>query len=156
MDETTRLLATWRRRYRTRPDEERLRLRLLALEREQIVAVAYREEVLAALIRRLPVPPEVAELIRHALVWAWKDEELHAGYLRGSCSGPTGPSRPSSCTDARPSAVSGWVTTGRHPGDDPLESFAARTLVAVARLSGRLSPVLAAELRYRSFAVTAN
>ena len=46
-DEVLALLADWRERYEGRPHAERRRLLLLALEREQIVTIAYREDVLA-------------------------------------------------------------------------------------------------------------
>src|SRR6266536_1819827 len=32
----------------------------------------------------MPLPPEAREVIRHALLWAWKDEEMHAVYIRGA------------------------------------------------------------------------
>jgi hypothetical protein len=31
-----------------------------------------------------PIPQDVRTLIHHALVWAWKDEEMHAIYIRGA------------------------------------------------------------------------
>jgi hypothetical protein len=44
---------------------------LLALEREQIVAVAGR-------VAELDVGDRARALIRQTLVWIWKDEQLHA------------------------------------------------------------------------------
>ena len=47
LEDVRALQERWRIQFTGRPDEERLRLLLLALEREQIVAVAYREEAVA-------------------------------------------------------------------------------------------------------------
>ena len=82
-EESVRQLARWRDRYRGRPDRERRRLWLLALEREQVVSIAYRESAIADRIARMPLAEEVRDLIRHAMVWVWKDEEMHTAYIRG-------------------------------------------------------------------------
>ena len=81
--ESARQLARWRDRYRGRPDRERRRLWLLALEREQVVSIAYRESAIADRIARMPLAEDVRDLIRHAMVWVWKDEEMHTAYIRG-------------------------------------------------------------------------
>ena len=54
-----------------------------ALEREQIVAVAYREESVAGRVDDLAISDELRAVVRQTLVWIWKDEELHAEFLRG-------------------------------------------------------------------------
>jgi uncharacterized protein (DUF362 family) len=83
-DEFVRDLAAWDRRYAARPRDEMIRLFLLALEREEIVSVGYRESLIVQRLGTMPLEPEVRELIRHALLWAWKDEEMHAVYIRGA------------------------------------------------------------------------
>ena len=65
-EESARQLARWRDRYRGRPDRERRRLWLLALEREQVVSIAYRESAIADRIARMPLAEEARDLIRHA------------------------------------------------------------------------------------------
>ena len=77
-------LADWSRRFSNRPREEMLHLFLLALEREEIVAVGYRESAIARRLAAMPIPDDVRELVRHGLIWAWKDEEMHAIYIRGA------------------------------------------------------------------------
>src|ERR1700691_6235112 len=77
------LLARWRREFAGRPGAERSRLLLLALEREQIVAVAYREEAVAGRVAELDVGDQARALIRQTVVWIWKDEQLHAEFTRG-------------------------------------------------------------------------
>src|SRR3954465_14785502 len=83
-DQLERELAGWRRRFADRPRREMIFLFLLALEREEIVAVGYREEIIAGRLDATPIAPALRELIRHALIWAWKDEEMHAVYIRGA------------------------------------------------------------------------
>jgi hypothetical protein len=83
-EEFQRDLAAWQTRYAGRPRQEMIHLFLLALEREELVSLAYRE---AAIVRRLadmPLSPEVRDLIHHALIWVWKDEEMHSIYIRGA------------------------------------------------------------------------
>src|SRR5688572_28382506 len=60
-DEFQRSLAEWKTRYEHEPRRELQELALLALEREELVAVSYRA----------------------SLLWLWRDEEAHAVYIRG-------------------------------------------------------------------------
>jgi hypothetical protein len=83
-EEFERELAGWRRRDAGRPRREMIRLLLLALQREEIVAVGYREAMIAHRLQAMPIGPQLCELIQHAMCWAWKDEEMHAVYLRGA------------------------------------------------------------------------
>lgn len=77
-------LASWRKKYAGQPRRELIRLFLLALEREELVSVGYREDLMLQRLERMPLAGDVKELIHHALVWAWKDEEMHAIYIRGA------------------------------------------------------------------------
>jgi len=61
-----------------------IHLFLLALEREEIVAVSYRENAIAQRLAAMPITEDIRELIRHALIWIWKDEEMHSIYIRGA------------------------------------------------------------------------
>lgn len=148
------LLDRWRQRYADRPHEERIRLLLLALEREQIVAVAYREDTLGGRINALGLPPEATALMRRALLWAWKDEQVHAEYVRGLLLSSRRPV-PAAIVFGRQAVgtVSGWVTSVRHhedPATAPMRTAAAGAVVLAGRLAGRISPELAAELRFRT------
>ena len=77
-------LASLGRKYAGHPRRQMIRLFLLALEREEIVSVG--------LPRRSDRCPagyhaylgQEREIIRHALLWIWKDEEMHAIYIRGA------------------------------------------------------------------------
>jgi uncharacterized protein (DUF362 family) len=79
-----RELAVWDERYADAPKEHMLALCLLTLEREEIVSVGYRESLMLKRLAAMRIPDEVRDIIRHALVWAWKDEEMHAIYIRGA------------------------------------------------------------------------
>jgi uncharacterized protein (DUF362 family) len=82
--EFERTLEEWNLRFAGKPREELIHLFLLALEREEIVAVSYRENAIAQRLAAMPIGDDVRELIRHALIWIWKDEEMHSIYIRGA------------------------------------------------------------------------
>jgi uncharacterized protein (DUF362 family) len=149
------LLARWRLEYAGRPDEEAEHLWLLALEREQIVAVAYREESVAGRIDALPLSDDLRATLRQTLVWIWKDEELHAEYLRGILLRRGGIAS-SMVVYGRQlqGALSGWVTATEHhrdPRTAPLRTGAASALVAIAGLTGRIPRLMQRELRFQTF-----
>ncbi len=149
------LLARWRREYAGRPAEEAEHLWLLALEREQIVAVAYREESVAGRVDALALGDDLRSTLRQTLVWIWKDEELHAEYLRGVLL-QRGGLASSMVVYGRQlqGALSGWVTATEHhrdPRTAPLRTGAASVLVAVAGATGRIPRAMQHELRFQTF-----
>ena len=83
-EEFERELARLRTQFADDPRREIIRLFLLALEREELVSVGYRESLIERRLASMPIPDDVKELIRHALVWIWKDEEMHTIYIRGA------------------------------------------------------------------------
>ncbi len=83
-EEFERELARLRGQCAGNPRREMIRLFLLALEREELVSIGYRESLMQRRIDAMPIPADVRELIRHALVWIWKDEEMHTIYIRGA------------------------------------------------------------------------
>ncbi len=155
LDDVRVLLGRWRRQFAGQPAAERKRLLLLALEREQIVAVAYREEAVAARVAALDVGDAARALIRQTLMWIWKDEQLHAEYLRGLLLGSGGLAS-SLVVYGRQvqGALSGWTSataTQRQAQSAPLRTAAATVLIAVARGLHRMPDALARELRYQTF-----
>jgi Domain of unknown function (DUF362) len=84
VEEFERQLAAWRRRYAGHPEREMVRVLVLALEREELVSVGYREALMTRRLAEIAFADEVRDLIHHALVWVWKDEEMHAIYVRGA------------------------------------------------------------------------
>ncbi|HEV8484539.1 MAG TPA: DUF362 domain-containing protein [Blastocatellia bacterium] len=83
-DEFEELLGAWQRQYAGRPQREIIRLLLLALEREEMVSIGYREDLILRRLKSMPIADDVREIIRHALIWVWKDEQMHAIYIRGA------------------------------------------------------------------------
>src|SRR5262249_47254930 len=84
-------LATSQSKFSGRPREELLNLCLMALEREQLVTVGYREELMSRRLATMPLSESVRQLMRHALIWAWRDEEMHSIYIRGALLRVAGP-----------------------------------------------------------------
>ncbi len=149
------LLAKWAQQFAGRPDAERQHLLMLALEREQIVAVAYREEAVAGRVAALDVGDTARALIRQTLVWIWKDEQLHAEYLRGELL-RSGGLASSAVVYGRQlqGALSGWTSATSNHRDArtaPLRAGAAGILVAVAGALHQIPPLLQKELRYQTF-----
>ncbi len=77
-------LKAWEAEYAGRPRDELIGLCLLALEREELVSVGYREELMTRRLSAMPISSAIRELMRHALIWAWRDEEMHSIYIRGA------------------------------------------------------------------------
>jgi Domain of unknown function (DUF362) len=155
LDEVEQLLARWRLEYAGRPEVEAEHLWLLALEREQIVAVAYREEAVAGRIDALDLSDDLRATLRQTLVWIWKDEGLHAEYLRGILL-QRGGIASSVVVYGRQlqGALSGWVTATEHhrdPRTAPLRTGAASVLVTAAGITGRIPKVMQRELHFQNF-----
>lgn len=154
-DEFVRELAEYRERYAGQPDREMTKLWLLALEREQIVAVGYAEHLLRRRLDAMPLPAPVRDLMRHALVWAWKDEEMHAIYIRGALLRTSSLLlRGITFLQQWAGAVGGWVSSVRQNvrwREAPF-SRALATLIAWAGLAtGKVSRAVRKQLRYHSF-----
>jgi Domain of unknown function (DUF362) len=155
LEDTEVLLGRWRREFAGRPEAERERLLLLALEREQIVAVAYREEAVAGRVAELDVGAAARALIRQTLVWIWKDEQLHFEFMRGLLL-ESGSLASSLVVYGRAvqGTLSGWTSstaTGLQARSAPLRTGAAGALIAVAGALHRMPAELARELRYQTF-----
>lgn len=148
-------LAELGSRYADQPRKEMIRLFLLALEREEIVAVGYRDAMLAGRLAAMPIPDEERDLIRHALLWAWKDEEMHAIYIRGAILRIGNIFLKIRALGRQiAGAVAGWSSSVRQHvrwSDAPF----ARALATLAVWSGYLSGQVPADvrqyLRYRPF-----
>jgi uncharacterized protein (DUF362 family) len=154
-EEFERQLQAWREQYAGQPRLEMIRLCLLALEREELVSVAYREDLIAKRLASMPVNKETREIVRHALVWAWKDEEMHAVYIRGLIL-KLGGRRLRAMAYARQmaGALGGWAGSVRqHVGwrDAPLSRAIASTVMQGGQLLGQIPPEVRQHLKYGSF-----
>lgn len=155
LDEIHSLLEDLQRRYAGHPERERHALLMVALEREQVVAVAYREDAVASRVASLPVDEDIRHLIHQSLVWIWKDEEVHTTYLRGYLL-RTGRLLPATLVFGRQiyGALSGWATSTSElttSRDAPVRSVLARTMILGGTVVGLVPPAVARALTYRSF-----
>lgn len=148
-------LAAWRQQYQGRPRDELVRLALVAVEREQMVSISYREAVIRDRIARLEAPAAVQDLVRHALLWVWKDEEMHMVYLRGML---LRHGNPLLCAQVYAhqvqGAVGGWAGAVRQHGrwsQAPLSQALALGLTTAGILAGKVPRGVRDHLRYASF-----
>lgn len=148
-------LAAWQTRYAGRPREELIGLCLMALEREELVSVGYREELMAQRLAGMPLSPSVRELIRQALIWAWRDEEMHAIYIRGALLRVGSPFlRLKTFAQQMAGLVGGWAGSVRQhvPWSSAPLSRAAATLVTwLGALIGRVPEDIRECLNYGPF-----
>lgn len=143
------------RRYAGRPRAAFLRLMLMALEREQIVSLAYRQSVIAARLQRMPVPDDMRDLIEHAVVWVWKDEEMHTVYARGALMRMgRGSVRVRALIEQAGGAVAGWASGVLHHSRwraAPFARTAARLVVLAGKVGGRVPPEVGKLLKFGPF-----
>jgi hypothetical protein len=154
-DEFVRQLAVWEKKYAGRPRDHLIRLCLLALEREELVSIAYREEHIAARLAKMPLPEDVRRTIRHALMWAWKDEEMHAIYIRGAIF-RLGSRRLRANAFAKQlaGAVGGWSSSVMQHlrwREAPVSRMMASTLTAFGSLTGQVPEDVKKFLNYGPF-----
>src|SRR5580692_6863196 len=148
-------MAAWQVKYAGRPREELIGLCLLALEREELVSVGYREELMTRRLAAMPIPPAVRELMRHALIWAWRDEEMHAIYIRGALLKYGGPLlRMKAFAQQLGGLVGGWAGSVRQhvPWSKAPFSRAGATIVTwLGALTGKVPEDVRKYLNYGPF-----
>ena len=148
-------LAALHRRHLGRPDEELDALLLIAIERERMVSVAYREALLADRIGTLPLPADVRALIRHALLWIWKDEEMHAVFARGALMRRAGLwLRLMTRAHEVAGTIAGWSTSVLQHVPfraAPIATMTAGAVTVMGRLGGKVSAAVRPHLQYGTF-----
>ncbi|HKO97547.1 MAG TPA: DUF362 domain-containing protein [Pyrinomonadaceae bacterium] len=141
--------------YAGRPRRLMLRLFLLALEREEIVSVAYREDLIAVHLRAMPISELEREIIRNALLWTWKDEEMHAIYIRGAIFKVGNlPLRTRALFSQVAGALGGWSTSVRQHvrwSDAPLSRATATLITWMGFITGKVPHNVRQHVQYRSF-----
>ena len=147
--------ALLRRYDREPPREAILQLFLLALEREEVVSIGYRDSLIAARLHRMPVDYETKDLIRRALIWAWQDEEMHALFSRGAIL-KLGNKRLRAQALARQTAgiIGGWSAAAlQHTkwSHAPLSRALASLTTSLGALTGRLPKEVRQHLKLRPF-----
>lgn len=154
-DDFQRELSRFRVKYAAAPRREMIHLFLLALEREEIVSVAYREEAMLERLEKMQTSQDVRELVRHALIWAWKDEEMHAIYIRGAILRIGGPLlRLQAYTRQLAGAVGGWassVTMHTRWREAPISHFLATSITTLGTLTGKVPRAVRESLDFGSF-----
>jgi uncharacterized protein (DUF362 family) len=154
-DEFTRELSDWDRKYAGRPTQQIIKLFLLALEREQIVSIAYSEDALRRRLSALPVPDEVRNIFRSALVWAWKDEAMHAIYARGALLKYQNRFvRALAFSKQAAGAIGGWASSVRQHlrwTEAPVSSTLAGAVMWAGYLTGKVPGSVRKHLDYASF-----
>ncbi len=153
--EFERELARFRERFAGDPKGELLALLLFALEREQIVSVGYRESIIRRHLAEMKIPEEAREVLRQALIWIWKDEEMHALFLRGLLLRRGSVRvRVKSFMAQASGAIGGWagsVLQHTHWKDAPAARALANALTGLGALSGKVPEEVRKHLDLRGF-----
>ncbi|MHB2016425.1 MAG: DUF362 domain-containing protein [Candidatus Xenobia bacterium] len=155
-DEFVQQLEELARRWEGRPHEELLELLLMALEREELVSVAYGSNGLRERLAAMSISAEARDLLARAMQWIAQDEAMHAIWVRGALLRLP---ELRFCLRAQlqqvTGAVGGWmVAVEQHvpAGRAPLARLLARLLFLVARLLGKTPRAVDSDhLRYLSF-----
>ncbi len=148
-------LEGWRRKYVGRPEREIRQLFLLALEREEIVSIGYSEDVILRRLAHTQLDEEIRDLIHHALVWIWKDEQMHAIYVRGTLLKSAGARLRTLAFMRQMSGVTGgWAASVRQHvrfSDAPLSRSIATLIMWGGYLLGQVPKDVWPHLDYRPF-----
>ena len=148
-------LEGWDLRYSHSPREELIALCLLALEREELVVIGYGEDLIRRRLASMPVTSEVRELIRHALMWVWRDEEMHAIYVRGALLKLGNlPLRVNTFAHQIAGAIAGWATSvNQHARwtEAPISRGGATIITAAGSVLGKVPRSVRKHLVYGPF-----
>lgn len=148
-------LAALAKGCRGHPRREMVKLFLLALEREQLVSVAYRESLVERRLAEMALPDAAKELVKSALLWTWKDEEMHAIYIRGVLLRlGSAPLRLRTFAQQMAGGVGGWASSVRHHvrfSRAPLSRSLATLVTWLGLLTGKVPASVRTKLDYGSF-----
>lgn len=137
------------------PREELMALYLMALEREELVTVGYRESVMRERLSRMPLTDEIKALVLRSMIWVWKDEEMHAILVRGVLledASALGTARALSQQAA--GRVGGWTASMIHHVPlrrAPISGLLARVLQFAGALVGKVPEDVRKHLKYGAF-----
>jgi pimeloyl-ACP methyl ester carboxylesterase/uncharacterized protein (DUF362 family) len=138
-----------------RPDEEVRRLWQIALERESLVAVAYRRDIIGRRVAGMPVDDRVREVVARAIRWAWRDEEMHALWIRGILLREGRRSeRAAAWKTTVEGRIAGWTSSRQAHyrwSEAPVKRTVAEALELGGRLTGRIPEAAGSELHFQSF-----
>ncbi|MEM7342658.1 MAG: DUF362 domain-containing protein [Chloroflexota bacterium] len=154
-EEFERDIALIHQKYADQPRKEMIELFLLALEREELVTVGYRESVMVNRLEHMPIDDEVRKIIHHALIWIWKDEDMHTIYIRGALLKLGNLSlRLQAFWRQAAGKVEGWsssVLQHIHWRRAPISYALAKTTTAIGVMLGKVPEEVRDHLQYRPF-----
>ncbi len=135
-------------------DEFRFLLHL-ALEREEVVSVAYRDSRLRSSLDRLSLSPGAIEIFRTALIWIWKDEEMHTTYVRSVLwNHGKGSGRWRVLASQWGGSLGGWSSAVLQHNDwwsAPISRVIAKGILAAGARSGKVPQAMVEKLNSLSF-----
>ncbi|HVM98468.1 MAG TPA: hypothetical protein VMT89_18885 [Candidatus Acidoferrales bacterium] len=150
-----RYIGAWQTRFVRQPERELFRLALLSLEREENVAFAYNQSVLGRRLAALPISESVRDLFRNALVQIWRDEEMHAVFIREALLKLGGTVVAVRTLEQQIAGrLGGWAVSVRQHrrwSEAPVSRSMATLLIWAGALSGRVPPEVRQHLDYGSF-----
>lgn len=137
------------------PQREMIRLFLMALEREELVSVGYRESLMEQRLNAMPLPDDVRRVIQHTLIWIWKDEEMHTIYIRGAILKFGGwRLRMQAFLTQAAGGIGGWAgSVMQHTrwSRAPFSRLLATGITAVGTLVGKVPPDVRQHLQFGPF-----
>jgi hypothetical protein len=140
--EFQRQLSDWQTQCAGDPQRELVRLYLLALEREENVAVAYDHSVLGPRLAAARVPADVREVMRETFADIWQDEAMHVVYVRRMLLDLGRPGvHARMLVQQLAGMLGGWSVAVRQHRDwsqAPVSRAAATLLVWAGQISGRV------------------
>ena len=142
-------------KYKDNPEKELDALLYIALQREELVATAYRATFIESNIDKLPLTDDLKTLIRHALIWIWKDEDMHTVYTRGALLKSQNLfHRINVFINQFNGYIGGWagsIIQHLKWTEAPFSVSIAQSIIFFGNISGKISEGIRKELRFGSF-----
>lgn len=139
-----------------KPDREVRRLWQIALERESLVTVAYRRDIIGSRLRRMPIGDAERRVVSRAIRWVWRDEEMHALWMRGILLREGNRrERLRAWSWSLEGRVAGWTTSRQAHyrwREAPVRRAVAEVLEVGGRLAGRIPETITGQIHFQSFA----
>ena len=153
--EFQRQLDEWADTYADRPRAHLRELWLVGLEREKLVTVAYNPRIIRPRLERMGVPEGIREQVVRAIGWAWRDEEMHALYIRGTLLHNSSlPERMRTWMTQASGQVAGWTSSRQQHyrwREAPLTRSVAELIEFAGALGGQIPDGARDHLHFDSF-----
>ena len=148
-------LAALAKKYHDKPDKELNKLLHIALEREELVTTAYRANFLSGNVEKLSLDKELNAIVKHALIWVWKDEDMHTVYTRGALLKSKNIFHKFKVMISQfQGFVGGWAASIiQHLKfrEAPFSVAFAKFIAFIGKMSGKISKGIGKELKFGSF-----